>query len=622
MSKDVIGSLGIDLELMSAKFERGINTANGHLNKLSKTATAANKIFGALLVAGGGAAFSGLVKSSLDAANRLGDLSARLGVTVEGLSRLEYAAKLTGVSSNTLATGLQRMTRRVAEAANGSGEAIGALNELGLSAEKLKQLRPEQQFEVLADALEAVPEQSDKVRLGMKLLDSEGVALLQTMKGGSEAIRAMGEESDKTGNTISTKFAQQATAANAAMIKLSAASVGLTNSLVSGLGPTIEQIAHFLGDVTPKAGQLAAEALDKMRSFVTALAAEIAGVLERTAKTAATIAGFLGADEVAQSLQNTADMYKGMKTELYDLSTVYSEATYEVEKFGVEIGKNVVNIADFRGETESLTESNKKLTESIKEAKEAEKLRGSALTKFDSIRDSLLSVEQAEKESHDRRLGQIAFFEAQYPNLKALANQVAEEEKARHEKALSDIEKKEVDKRTKLAEIERRNRFGVAKGMFGNLSTLMNTESKKLFEIGKTAAIASAVVSGFEAVVHSYKEGAKIGGPPLGAAFAATAAVATAAQIQSIKSQQFGGGGTVSAGTSGGAGPGVYQPPQPAIPGGAGDGGRGVQIVFNGSVGNIDDAEKLAELLADHIETSDAIIVSDTSRNGQLLRAG
>ncbi len=619
-SKDVIGSLGIDLELMSAKFERGINTANGHLEKLSKTAKAANKIFGALLVVGGGAAFSGLVKSSLDAASRLGDMSARLGVTVEGLSRLEYAAKLTGVSSNTLATGLQRMTRRVAEAAQGSGEAIGALNELGLSAQKLKELRPEQQFEVLADALEKVPAQSDKVRLGMKLLDSEGVALLQTMKGGSEAIRALGEESDATGNTISTKFAEQATAANAAMIKLGAASTGLTNSLVSGLGPTIEQIAHFLGDVTPKAGQLAAEALDKLRSFATSLAAEIAGVLERTAKTASVIAGFLGADEIAKSLENTANMYKDVKTNLYDLSSVYDQAAYTAEKFNVEIKNNVVNFSDFVGKNETVIESNKRATQALKDRATALKELQDISNKFESIRESLLTEEQAEKESHARRLQEIRAFISENTELRTYGLQTLEAEKARHEQALVDIEEKATAQREKLAEQERRARVAVVTGMFGNLSALMNTESKKLFNIGKTAAIANAVVSGFEAVVHSYKEGAKIGGPVLGATFAATAAAATAAQIQNIRSQQFGGGGTVSAGTAGGAGPGVYQPPQPAIPTGP-DSGQGVQIIFNGNVGNIDDAEKLAELLADYVETSDAIIVSDTSRNGQLLRA-
>ena len=68
----------------------------------------------------------------------------------------------------------------------------------------------------------------------------------------------------------------------------------------------------------------------------------------------------------------------------------------------------------------------------------------------------------------------------------------------------------------------------------------MNTESKKMFEIGKAAATAGAIVDGIAAVQGAYKQGAKIGGPALGAAFAASAAVATLANIKQIQSTQYG----------------------------------------------------------------------------------
>lgn len=613
-------SLKVDIDLTTADFERRAASVQKSVGNIGKEASVASTYMKTLIGAASVAGFTSIVKGSLDAANRLGDLSTRLGITVEGLSRLEYAAKLTGVSSNTLATGLQRMTRRIAEAANGSGEAIGALQELGLSAEKLKTLKPEQQFEVLADALEAVPAQSDKVRIAMKVLDSEGVALLQTMAGGSEAIRKMGEESDRTGNTISTQFAAQATAANAAMIKLSAASVGLTNSLVAGLGPTIEQVANFLGEVTPQAGQIAADSLVKLRGYVVEVASDISAFLEGVAGTAGIVAEWLGASDISESLLNTAKMYADLSAELEEQADIYDEAAYQAKTFHVETGKGVVTLEQFKGVTVSTTEANKQATETLKQRTAAIKELQDISSNFESIRQSLLSEEQAERESHERRLEQIREFIAENTELRSYALQTLEAEQARHAQAIIDIEQKATDKREALAEAERKQKLGIASGMFGNLSTLMNTESKKLFEIGKTAAIANAVVSGIEAVVHSYKEGSKIGGPVLGAAFAATAAAATAAQIQNIRSQQFGGGGTVSAGTTGGASPGVYQPSQPIIPTGPDTGaGRGVQIVFNGDVNGID-AQQLAEQLADHIESSDFVLINSTSRNGQILR--
>lgn len=113
-----------------------------------------------------------------------------------------------------------------------------------------------------------------------------------------------------------------------------------------------------------------------------------------------------------------------------------------------------------------------------------------------------------------------------------------------HQELMAEISKKGADERIKLDEMERRNRVKAIGGMMDNLSSLMNSGSKEMFEIGKVAATANAVMAGYEAAVHSYNAGAKIGGPPVGAAFAAASVASTAVQIQQIQSQQFGSGST------------------------------------------------------------------------------
>ena len=97
---------------------------------------------------------------------------------------------------------------------------------------------------------------------------------------------------------------------------------------------------------------------------------------------------------------------------------------------------------------------------------------------------------------------------------------------------------------------ERKEALDVASGMFTNLASLTRSGNKRLFEIGKAAAMANALLKGREAVLDSYAAGARIGGPPVGAAFAATAAVATAAQISDIASSSFGGGGSTGSSSS------------------------------------------------------------------------
>jgi hypothetical protein len=156
------------------------------------------------------------------------------------------------------------------------------------------------------------------------------------------------------------------------------------------------------------------------------------------------------------------------------------------------------------------------------------------------------------------------------------------------------IQRDHSDAMTVLQEQERQQRVAIMSGMLDNLSTLMNTGSRKLFEIGKMASIANALVKGREAVVSSYAAGAKIGGPIVGAAFAATAAAATAAQISQIRSSSFGGGSGGSTGTSFSGGiPSVNQ----AQPAGPVQATRNISLSIIGSESSIFTASQVRSLI-------------------------
>lgn len=93
----------------------------------------------------------------------------------------------------------------------------------------------------------------------------------------------------------------------------------------------------------------------------------------------------------------------------------------------------------------------------------------------------------------------------------------------------------------------------------GNLKFLATSfsafsgHSKKMFEAQKALALASAAITIPQTVMDSYAAGAKIGGPVVGAAFAATAFAAQVAQLQQIRSATFGGGRSGGGGGGGGS---------------------------------------------------------------------
>lgn len=195
--------------IVNAKFKDTLTKASQKaFKKFEAVAGKALKaaVAGAAALAAG---FTAMAVSILRDSDRIQKLSIRLGVATEALSELKLVAELSGIEFNQLALGMQRMTRRIAEAAQGMGEAQGALRELNFNAFELAALRPEQQFEVIADALAGVTSQSDRVRLAFKLFDSEGVSVLQTMQNGAAGIREMREEAKRLGLSLSGEQASR-----------------------------------------------------------------------------------------------------------------------------------------------------------------------------------------------------------------------------------------------------------------------------------------------------------------------------------------------------------------------------------------------------------------------------
>lgn len=198
---------------------------------------------GAAMGAAVGAAGIALTKASMDSLDALAKTADKIGVTTEALAGLQHAGELTGVSTNTMNMALQRMTRRVSEAANGTGEAVKALDELGINAVELEKLPLDVQMGVIAEKMGEVGSQSDRVRLAMKLFDSEGVALVNTLALGSDGLEEMAAEAEQLGLSMSRVETAQIEAANDAVSRAGGVFKGLGNQFAVSFSPLIETAA-------------------------------------------------------------------------------------------------------------------------------------------------------------------------------------------------------------------------------------------------------------------------------------------------------------------------------------------------------------------------------------------
>lgn len=347
-----LAKLVVKMEADTARYQRDLDKAqkvNQKFASKTKSSLAAVKASYFAMAAGVVGAFAS-IRSGIERQADLADLSTRLGATTEGLSRLQYAAEQSGVSVQTLNMGLQRMVRRVAEAANGTGEARGALEELNIAASDLNKLKPEQQFSVLADAIMKVENPADRVRLAMKLFDSEGVSLIQTMQGGSQQLAAFGAEADKLGLTVGTDAAQSAKRASDAFTRLSGVFTGASNTLASQFAPEIELAANFLAENLPKATLFVRKAFGNLQRSAIA-------VVDAFVRLRIRFNEFTGDLEEADSLRATSAILQQMGKDIAAQNAMLEVGGSSVDAYGERVAQASYSLEQFTANANAAAES-------------------------------------------------------------------------------------------------------------------------------------------------------------------------------------------------------------------------------------------------------------------------
>src|SRR5690606_7093749 len=165
--------------------------------------------------AAAGTAMAVMARRTIDEMDKVGQMAQQIGMTTEALTGLRYAAEqMASVNNGTFDMAMRRMTRRISEAAQGSGAAKGALDELGLSAAEISRLPVDQQLLRIADAMKGATTQADRLRYTMAIFDTEGMPLVNMLNQGSDAIQLMTERARELGIVIEDETARRANAFN------------------------------------------------------------------------------------------------------------------------------------------------------------------------------------------------------------------------------------------------------------------------------------------------------------------------------------------------------------------------------------------------------------------------
>jgi len=466
---------------------------------------------------------------------------------------------------------------------------VDAFARLGLSYSNLAGLGADEQFRIIAEALSRVKDPATKTAIALDVFGKSGSDAVNMLTGYSAAVANAAEHQRKFGIAVSDVDAQQIEAANDAMGRMTSAAEGLGNALAIRFVPAVEAVANAITDL------LAASNDAELVLLFDTLSHSVASTspfLKGFAKDLKAI-GQIGAEQVlseyVKQLEATRQEYIDGNSTQAEYATKLGEITNRIEDLvlsltkvdGVEFSRVMTEIQRLGNAIGNAADAARGLVAAGSGVKPKGGLTlgtsppfsfGSATAgktidpffggvtpgnpdaggggggggggdslqaELDAMRESFASEQELVTMQNEERLAKLAEFRDAKLLTEAEFNELEAQAKQAHEDRLAGIEAG-----------AQQERLQAISGAFGDLSSLMQSGNDNLFKIGQAAAVAKAVIDGYSAAVSSFKYGADMGGPALGAAFAAASLAKTGVLISKIASQSSRGGSQSSAGAS------------------------------------------------------------------------
>lgn len=194
----------------SERMRRDFDRAGDKLTGLSAVANKAKAAFGGLLAGVTAGALVQSINRITQEMDRLVNTADRLGVTVEALQELRFAAAEVGVEANTLDMALQRFIRRLGEAQAGGGELKDTLSQYGIALRDVngRTRNADAVLNDLANAIKGAGSEQERLRIAFKAFDSEGAALVTLLKEGGAGLDAFREKARELGVVVKNETAR------------------------------------------------------------------------------------------------------------------------------------------------------------------------------------------------------------------------------------------------------------------------------------------------------------------------------------------------------------------------------------------------------------------------------
>ena len=595
-----IGNITVKIGADTYELQKGLASAKTQVNQFGSSTDGLSdslKSLGLVAVATA-TAIAAFTKSQINAMDELGKMSQKIGIATDDLSKLAYSARLSDVELGALQASMVILSRGLSEASQGSGNALNGLNALGIAFKNTDgSMKTSQQILLeVADRFVGMEDGVNKTALAVAIFGRAGANMIPMLNQGSAAIREQGAELEKLGGVVTNEAAKAAENFNDNLTRL--------NTALAGVGKAIAM------EVMPSLTRLSEEFLIAMKNGIT-----FRDMLSM---------GLRFGDYKAQLQEVIKEIDNVNKAWAFPIGPTRDERIASLERQKATLEAVIARTDELNAKENMMgppaeampKQSAPQMVDSKKAEEEAKKLEDLKIQQAERL--AIL----AESFMTESQLEQLKFEQQQTQLAIALENRMISEEQYRmwleqleneHGARMTEIVKKNMTDSEKFRNQSLSKQAKDVAGFLQQMTASTANSSKEMFAINKAASLANGIVTAYESIMDAYKFGNKIGGPPVGAAFAAVAGAAQFAQLRAIASSQFSGAGTTAPSAIGSTAAGVT--PVQAVNSagqaqGGGGGGQTVNIALQGNTFNRDQVRDLISQINEVISDGSTLRLS------------
>ncbi|WP_323037718.1 phage tail tape measure protein [Pararhodobacter sp.] len=259
------------------RLSREMEGANARLAVFARRAGVAMAAAAAAIAA----AATAMVRSGLQTVDAQAKLAQSLGTTVASIQTLERAGELAGVSMSGIEQATKDLTRRLSQAAAGTGPAADALTRLGLTASGLMALPLDQRVGAINAAIAEFVPVAERAAVAGQLFGEEGSIAMARID--TATLRQATQDVRDFGVVVSEQDADQIERTNDAISRLGLIWRGLSNQLAVAAAPALESVADAMAAAARATGPLGVairvlfDNLGRLTSYAAGIAALMAG---------------------------------------------------------------------------------------------------------------------------------------------------------------------------------------------------------------------------------------------------------------------------------------------------------------------------------------------------------